>query len=72
MNPTCTVHHWVTAHDGPGFYYVDDEYDDEGSCGAFATLDEACDHARVADYEPIACSCVEAARLRLAVERSEQ
>jgi len=37
-------------HDGPGWYYVDAEYRDEGSCGAFATRDEAVAHAREAGY----------------------
>ncbi len=41
-----TVYYWPEAHDGPGFYYVEDEYPDEGSCGAFATLSEAIEHAR--------------------------
>ncbi len=40
----------ITWHDGPGWYYVDDEYPDEGSCGAFSTLDEAIAHAREATY----------------------
>ena len=39
-----------TWHDGAGWYYVDDEYPDEGSCGAFATRDEAVDHARESGY----------------------
>jgi len=40
--PTATIHHGDAAwHDGVGWYYVDDEYPDEGSCGAFATRDEA-------------------------------
>ena len=37
-------------HDGPGWYYVDDEYHDEGSCGAFATRDKAVEHAKEAGY----------------------
>ncbi len=40
-----------TWHDGPGWYYVDDEYPDEGSCGAFATAEQAADHARAAGYQ---------------------
>jgi hypothetical protein len=40
-----------TWHDGPGWYYYDDEYQDEGSCGAFATRQEAEAHAREAGYE---------------------
>lgn len=37
-----------TWHDGPGWYYIYTEYPDEGSCGAFATRDEAEAHARAA------------------------
>ena len=47
----------ATWHDGPGFYYVDDEYRDEGCCGAFATLDEAVAHAQSGQY----CVIVEGA-----------
>ena len=36
----------ATWHDGPGWYYVDVEYPDEGSCGAFATKEAAIAHAR--------------------------
>lgn len=32
-------------HDGPGWYYWDNEYRDEGSCGAFRNYREAYDHA---------------------------
>lgn len=32
-------------HDGPGWYYWDEEYTDEGVCGAFETLKEAEEHA---------------------------
>ncbi len=39
-----------TWHDGPGWYYVDDEYRDEGSCGAFPTREDAVAHAREAGY----------------------
>lgn len=44
-------------HDGPGWYYWDDDYPDEGSIGAFATREEAEQHAveagyRVASREP--------------------
>jgi len=38
------------AHDGPGWYYWDDEYRDEGSVGAFATREEAILHATDAGY----------------------
>jgi hypothetical protein len=40
--------HW---HDGPGWYWVIDEYPDEGSCGAFETELEAREHAISAGYE---------------------
>lgn len=35
----------ATWHDGPGWYYTIDDYPDEGSCGAFATRQEAAAHA---------------------------
>ena len=50
--PTCTVHYWTDAHDGEGYYYVDDEYPEEGSVGAFKTLDELRAHAIEAGYSP--------------------
>lgn len=37
-------------HDGPGWYYWDDEYRDEGSIGAFPAREEAETHAREAGY----------------------
>lgn len=37
-------------HDGPGWYYYDAEYQDEGSCGAFATREEALAHLTEAGY----------------------
>lgn len=39
-----------TWHDGPGWYYVSDEYPDEGSHGAFTTEAEARAHAESSDY----------------------
>lgn len=43
---TATVYLGDAAwHNGPGWYYVIDEYPDEGSCGAFATREEAIEHA---------------------------
>jgi hypothetical protein len=36
--------------DGPGYYYYDVEYPDEGVCGAFATREEAVAHAEEAGY----------------------
>lgn len=47
---TATVHLGDASwHDGAGWYYVDDEYPD-GSCGAFATKEEAIAHARASGY----------------------
>lgn len=37
-------------HDGPGWYYTIDEYEDEGSCGAFPTREAAIDHAMACGY----------------------
>ena len=34
-----------TWHDGPGWYYWEEEYPDEGSCGSFTTRTEAILHA---------------------------
>lgn len=56
--PVAVVEHWDkddAPHSGPGWYYYDEEYQDEGSVGAFATRDEAEAHARDAGYrfEPI-------------------
>lgn len=53
---TCTLHvgdpEW---HDGAGWYYIDDEYPEEGSCGAFDTWEQAADHAQSCGYErPVA------------------
>lgn len=39
-----------SSHSGPGWYYYDAEYPDEGSCGAFETREEAIAHAREAGY----------------------
>lgn len=36
--------------DGPGWYYYDTEYRDEGVCGAFSTREEAVAHAEEAGY----------------------
>jgi hypothetical protein len=40
----------ATWHDGAGWYYVDGEYADEGSCGVFPTREAAVAHARQAGY----------------------
>lgn len=47
-----------TWHDGPGWYYLDDEYPDEGSVGAFATREEAEAHAKQCGYlmTPMDCN----------------
>lgn len=43
---TATLHLGdATWHDGPGWYYVIDDYPDEGSCGAFASRGEAIEQA---------------------------
>ena len=34
-----------SSHDGPGWYYWDADYPEDGSCGAFVTLAEAIEHA---------------------------
>ena len=54
--PTCTAHYWPNAHDGGGYYYVDDEYEDEGSIGAFNTMDELEAHATEAGYRVVYAS----------------
>ena len=40
-------------HDGAGWYWVDDEYPYEGSCGAFHTVKEAESHARMCGYTKV-------------------
>lgn len=48
---TVTLHLGDSAwHDGPGWYYTIDEYEDEGSCGAFSTREEAVAHAERCGY----------------------
>jgi uncharacterized protein (DUF3820 family) len=37
-------------HDGVGWYYVDTEYPEDGSCGAFPTAEEAIRHAGTGGY----------------------
>jgi hypothetical protein len=40
--PTCTFHLGDESwHGGPGWYFVDDDYPDEGSAGAFGTREDA-------------------------------
>lgn len=43
-------------HDGAGWYYVDDEYPEEGSCGAFATREECAAHAAATGYQTISAA----------------
>jgi hypothetical protein len=38
--------YWEDGHSGPGWYYYDREYPDEGSCGAFSSRSEAEEHAK--------------------------
>lgn len=41
-----SVRYWkVGAHDGPGWYYWDTDYPDEGSVGAFNSKEDAVRHA---------------------------
>lgn len=39
-----------TWHDGPGWYYTDEEYADEGACGRFETKEAAVAHAEAGGY----------------------
>lgn len=49
--PTVTIYEGDdTWHDGPGWYWVDDDYPDEGSCGAFLTRAAAEAHAIACGY----------------------
>jgi hypothetical protein len=49
--PTVTLHLGDQSwHDGPGWYYTIDEYEDEGSCGAFPSRDAAIAHAKSDGY----------------------
>lgn len=48
---TATIRYYATgAYDGPGWYWIDAEYPDEGCVGAFATSDEAIANARDCGY----------------------
>jgi hypothetical protein len=42
-----------TWHDGPGWYYYDSEYPDEGSVGAFASCEAAMAHAKTGFGEDV-------------------
>lgn len=49
--PSATIYWYGSeAHDGAGFYYVIDEYPDEGSCGAFRTVSAAVRRASLDGY----------------------
>jgi hypothetical protein len=48
--PVAELVHSAEGHSGPGWYYWDDEYRDEGSVGAFETKEEAMAHAADAGY----------------------
>lgn len=50
--PTVTLYYGdETWHDGSGWYYIDDEYPEDGSCGAFTFRQDAEAHARECGYE---------------------
>jgi hypothetical protein len=50
--PTTTLHQGDESwHDGPGWYYVIDDYPDEGSCGAFGTREHAFERAQGDGYD---------------------
>lgn len=48
-NPFYALEYWESAGEGrgPGWYYYDDEYPDEGSCGPFETKAQAEIRARL-------------------------
>jgi hypothetical protein len=48
--PLASVEYGTDGHDGPGWYYWDTDYLDEGSVGGFATREEAEKHANAAGY----------------------
>ncbi len=49
--PVAIIVKWgEEAHDGPGWYYYDEEYKDEGSIGSFDTREEAVADAKAAGY----------------------
>lgn len=51
--PAAVVQYWGASdapHDGPGWYYYDSEYQDEGSVGAFETRELAVAHAQSSCY----------------------
>jgi len=48
--PLASAEYGTDGHGGPGWYYWDSDYLDEGSVGAFATRAEAETHANEAGY----------------------
>lgn len=44
------VLYFDNAHDGPGWYFYDLCYPEEGSCGSFETKEEACKFAEENGY----------------------
>lgn len=44
------VSYYDGAHDGPGWYYTDSEYPEEGSVGSFDSFEEAARHAAQSYY----------------------
>lgn len=45
------VLYYRKAYGGPGWYYYDEDYQDEGVCGPFDTKEEAKEHAEEAGYK---------------------
>jgi hypothetical protein len=41
------VSYFDGGHDGPGWYYWDSQHEDEGTCGAFESFEEAARHAAI-------------------------
>jgi hypothetical protein len=54
---TATLHlsDSLAWHDGPGWYYVMDDYPDEGSCGAFVSMSAAAEHAKASGLVALPC-----------------
>jgi hypothetical protein len=50
LTSRAVVKYWEEAHDGPGWYYYDEELPEEGSVGRFDTKEQAEAHAREHDY----------------------
>lgn len=75
--PEVTLHLGDASwHDGAGWYYVIDEYPDEGAAGAFGTSEIAIAHAEASGYRvtppaPAPAAMVRAERDALKVRRDE-